>query len=117
MNTKSFNLLQKNLQLAFNLPKYAAITIDADTNVHSLPWTPARYAKFKDAVEAELSLPCEYRGTLREISLPLLPQQLILCLMLIMYMVFIMFVLVIRIICTNQVLVAVLGLQAILMLL
>jgi len=68
MNTKIFNLLQKNLQLAFNLPKYAAITIDADTNVHSLPWTPARYAKFKDAVEAELCLPCEYRGTLREIS-------------------------------------------------
>jgi SAM-dependent methyltransferase len=68
MNTKIFNLLQKNLQLAFNLPKYSAITIDADTNVHSLPWTPARYAKFKDAVEAELSLPCEYRGTLREIS-------------------------------------------------
>jgi SAM-dependent methyltransferase len=68
MNTKIFNLLQKNLQLAFNLPKYAAITIDTDTNVHSLPWTPARYAKFKDAVEAELSLPCEYRGTLREIA-------------------------------------------------
>jgi hypothetical protein len=68
MNTKIFNLLQKNLQLAFNLPKYATIAIDADTNVHSLPWTPARYAKFKDAVEAELSLPCEYRGTLREIA-------------------------------------------------
>ena len=68
MNTKIFNLLQKNLLLAFNLPKYSNITIDADTNVHSLPWTPARYSKFKDAVEAELSLPCEYRGTLREIA-------------------------------------------------
>lgn len=68
MNTKIFKLLQKNLQLAFNLPKYAAITIDADTNVHSLPWTPARYSKFKDAVEAELCLPCEYRGSLREIA-------------------------------------------------
>ena len=67
MNTKIFNLLQKNLQLAFNLPKYAAITIDADTNVHSLPWTPARYSKFKDAVEAELSLPCNYVGTLEHI--------------------------------------------------
>jgi hypothetical protein len=67
MNTKIFNLLQKNLQQAFALPKYADIAIDADTNVHSLPWTPARYAKFKDAVEAELSLSCEYRGTLREI--------------------------------------------------
>jgi SAM-dependent methyltransferase len=67
MNTKIFNLLQKNLQIAFDLPKYAAISIDADTNVQSLPWTPARYSKFKDAVEAELGLPCEYRGTVREI--------------------------------------------------
>ena len=32
-----------------------------------MPWTPARYRKFKDAVEAELSLPCEYCGTLKEI--------------------------------------------------
>jgi SAM-dependent methyltransferase len=67
MNTKIFNLLQKNLQAAFDLPKYAAISIDADTNVQSLPWTPARYSKFKDAVEAELALPSEYRGTVSEI--------------------------------------------------
>jgi hypothetical protein len=67
MNTKIFNLIVKNLHQAFNLPKYANISIDADTNIQALPWTPARYSKFKDAVEAELSLPCEYRGTLREI--------------------------------------------------
>jgi SAM-dependent methyltransferase len=67
MNTKIFNLLQKNLQAAFDLPKYADISIDADTNVQRLPWTPARYSKFKDAVEAELGLACEYRGTVREI--------------------------------------------------
>jgi len=67
MNTKIFNLLQKNLQLAFNLPKYSNITIDADTQVQDLPWTPARYRKFKDAVETELSLPCDYVGTLRSI--------------------------------------------------
>ena len=67
MNTKIFNLLQKNLQTAFNLPKYATISIDADTVVQDLPWTPARYRKFKDAVEAELSLPCDYVGTLRSI--------------------------------------------------
>jgi len=67
MNIKIFNLLTKNLQTAFNLPKYANISINADTNVQSLPWTPARYSKFKDAVEAELALPCEYRGTLKEI--------------------------------------------------
>ena len=67
MNTKIFNLLQKNLQLAFNLPKYNNITIDADTVVQDLPWTPARYSKFKDAVETELSLACDYVGTLRSI--------------------------------------------------
>ena len=67
MNTKIFNLITKNLQTAFALPKYADIVIDADTVINALPWTPARYSKFKDAVEAELALPCEYRGTLREI--------------------------------------------------
>jgi hypothetical protein len=67
MNTKIYNLICKNLQDSFNLPKYATITIDADTRVQDLPWTPARYRKFKDAVEAELSLPCDYVGTVRSI--------------------------------------------------
>jgi hypothetical protein len=68
MNTKIFTLLQKNLQAAFNLPKYANISIDENTVVDQLPWTPARYRKFKDAVEAELSLPCDYLGTLKEVT-------------------------------------------------
>lgn len=70
MNTKIFALLQKNLQTAFNLPKYAKISeaIDENTVVQNLPWTPARYRKFKDAVEAELSLPCDYVGTLKDIT-------------------------------------------------
>ena len=68
MNTKIFNLLTKNLLDAFSLPKYQNIVIDKDTVVDSLPWTPARYRKFKDAVEAELSLPCDYMGTLLEIT-------------------------------------------------
>jgi hypothetical protein len=68
MNTKIFNLIKENLQTAFNLPKYANITIDADTVVQDLAWTPARYRKFKDAVEAELSLPCEYIGTVQDIT-------------------------------------------------
>jgi len=68
MNLKIFNLLQKNLQSAFNLPKYANISIGADTQVQDLPWTPARYRKFRDAIDAELSLPCDYVGTLREIT-------------------------------------------------
>jgi hypothetical protein len=68
MNSKIFNLLVQNLHTAFSLPKYANISIDADTRVQDLPWTPARYRKFKDAVEAELSLPCDYVGTLRSIT-------------------------------------------------
>jgi hypothetical protein len=68
MNTKIFNLLTKNLQDAFNLPKYQNIVIDKDTVVDALPWTPARYSKFKDAVEIELSLPCDYVGTLSAIT-------------------------------------------------
>jgi SAM-dependent methyltransferase len=67
MNTKIFNLITQNLHTAFALPKYKNIVIDADTVVQDLPWTPARYRKFKDAVEAELSLPCDYVGTLCEI--------------------------------------------------
>ena len=67
MNTKIFSLITKNLQSAFILPKYSKISITEDTVVDALPWTPARYRKFKDSVEAELSLPCEYLGTLREI--------------------------------------------------
>ena len=67
MNTKIFNLLVQNLHTAFALPKYADTVIDADTQVQDLPWTPARYRKFKDAVEAELSLPCDYVGTVRSI--------------------------------------------------
>ena len=68
MNTKIFNLLTKKLNDTFNLPKYDNISIDADTVVQDLPWTPARYRKFKDAVEAELSLPCDYVGTVQDIT-------------------------------------------------
>lgn len=68
MNSKIFSLLQKNLQSTFNLPKYSKISIDVDTKIDQLPWTPARFKKFKDAIEAELSLPCDYVGTLREIT-------------------------------------------------
>jgi SAM-dependent methyltransferase len=68
MNTKIFALITKNLQTAFNLPKYAKISIDADTVVQDLPWTPARYRKFKDAVWHELQLDSDYVGTVRDIT-------------------------------------------------
>lgn len=67
MNTKIFNLIKKNLHEAFSLPKYQTIEINETTVVEALPWTPVRYRKFKDAVEAELSLPCDYIGTVKNI--------------------------------------------------
>lgn len=67
MNTKIFKLLQENLQLAFNLPKYAKISINGDTIVQDLPWTPARYKKFKDHVWDELQIQSDYIGSLRDI--------------------------------------------------
>jgi hypothetical protein len=67
MNTKIFALIKENLQSAFNLPKYQDITISADTVVDQLPWTPARYRKFKDTVEGELFLQCDFTGTVRDI--------------------------------------------------
>lgn len=69
MNRKIFGLLTKNLQLAFNLSRYAAVrdAIGADTLVHELPWTPARYRKFRDAMTAELGLDLDYVGTVESI--------------------------------------------------
>ena len=67
MNTKIFNLIKENLHSAFNLRKYQNIVINENTQVDQLPWTPARYRKFKDAVEAELHLPCDYQGSLKQI--------------------------------------------------
>lgn len=68
MNTLIFGLLKKNLEEAFKLPKYAKLVFDEDTVVDELPWTPARYRKFKDAIEAELSLDSDYKGTLAAIT-------------------------------------------------
>lgn len=67
MNTKIFSLITKNLHTAFNLPKYAKISIDADTVVDQLPWTPARYRKFCDAMWHELQLKSDYVGTVASI--------------------------------------------------
>ena len=69
MNTKIFALITKNLQEAFSLPKYQAIqaAIGKHTQVDQLPWTPARYRKFRDAVTAELQLDSDYVGTVRDI--------------------------------------------------
>jgi hypothetical protein len=67
MNTKIFKLITENLTEAFDLPKYQDIAIDKDTQVDQLPWTPARYKKFKDAVWDELQLTSDYVGTVENV--------------------------------------------------
>jgi hypothetical protein len=69
MNTKIFALITKNLYQAFDLPKHQAIqaAIDEHTAVDQMPWTPARYRKFRDAMSAELQLDSDYVGTVQTI--------------------------------------------------
>jgi SAM-dependent methyltransferase len=69
MNTKIFALITKNLHQAFGLPKYQAIraSITEHTVIDQLPWTPARYRKFQDAVSAELQLDSDYVGTVQSV--------------------------------------------------
>jgi hypothetical protein len=67
MNTKIFALLTENLQTAFKLPKYADLVFDAHTCVDRLPWTPARFRKFKATIESALGFDCEFDGTVQEL--------------------------------------------------
>jgi len=69
MNTKIFALLVKKLNDAFNLPKHQHIRngIDENTVIDKMPWTPARYRKFKDTIWAELQLHSDYVGSLESI--------------------------------------------------
>jgi hypothetical protein len=69
MNTKIFALIIENLHTSFSLAKYQdlASTFNRYTIVDQLPWTPARYRKFKDAIEAELSLTSDFVGTVETI--------------------------------------------------
>ena len=61
MNTRIFSLIDENLKNSFNLPKYNNINdqITIDTNIGSLPWSPARLRKFKDIVSSKLQLDIE----------------------------------------------------------
>lgn len=63
MNTKIFSLITENLRRSFNLARYSGMEFNADTEVDQLPWTPARYRKFRDAVQNELHLDSDFSGT------------------------------------------------------
>jgi len=56
MNLKIFNLLTKNIEFFLKLPKYEKnlTELKSDTVLESLPWTPARFRKFKNQIEKDL---------------------------------------------------------------
>jgi 2-polyprenyl-3-methyl-5-hydroxy-6-metoxy-1,4-benzoquinol methylase len=69
MNTKIYKLLMENLRESFKLPKYQTIYNDINefTVVKQLPWTPARFDKFKHKIETTLDLSSEFKGTVKDI--------------------------------------------------
>jgi SAM-dependent methyltransferase len=70
MNTRIYNLIVKNLELAFSLPKYQSIieTLDATTRIEMLPWTPVRFEKFKETIKKELQFDdIELSGTVNAV--------------------------------------------------
>jgi len=70
MNTRIFNLIVKKLEIAFNLPKYQTVidTLDKTTDLDSLPWTPARFDKFRESIKKELQFSVvDLTGTVNEV--------------------------------------------------
>ena len=67
MNNKIFNFLTENLQKVFSLPKYSNITIDKNTIVDNLPWTPAKYDKFKNFITETFEIHVNFSNTIEDI--------------------------------------------------
>ncbi len=70
MNTRIFDMIVKNLEVAFSLPKYQSVrdTLGENTRIDFLPWTPARFTKFENAVKDELQFnEINLKGTVAEV--------------------------------------------------
>lgn len=69
MNNKIFKLLIENLGQSFSLPKYDDIRakLNKDTIVKDLPWTPARYEKFKSKIHSILDVDSDFNGSVEQI--------------------------------------------------
>lgn len=69
MNAKIFSLIIENLKESFNLPKYSKIFSNLNKNsvINDLPWTPARYEKFKFKILNILQLESNFQGTVEDI--------------------------------------------------
>jgi len=70
MNTKIFNHLIEKLHQLFNLSRYDKVraTIDKDTVLLDLPWTPKRLDKFKEFVAETFDIETDFNGTLEDIT-------------------------------------------------
>lgn len=60
----------ENLNESFKLPKYNSVRklINADTMIDELPWTPARFQKFKEKIQSTLDLECSFVGSIKDIT-------------------------------------------------
>lgn len=69
MNTKIFKLFMDSLEKSFALPKYDSIreTLDKNTRIDYLPWTPVRFEKFQDDVQTQLNIELKFKGTIEEV--------------------------------------------------
>ena len=68
MNTKILRFVDKKLDEMFSLPKYQQIVFQEDTIIKQLPWTPARFAKFQNAIFEEFGLNnINFDGTVRDV--------------------------------------------------
>jgi len=70
MNRKIFNHLRENLRDAFNLPRWDAIrdSIDENTMVLELPWTPKRLEKFTAQLSKSFDVDINLSGSLSAVT-------------------------------------------------
>jgi len=68
-NKKIFAFVKESLESYFKLQKYAHLNLDAqrETIISSLPWTPKRLEKFKEAVENVYEFELDFSRTLGDL--------------------------------------------------
>jgi hypothetical protein len=69
MNTKIYPFIREKIEEAFRLPKYSHIhnTINSTTDLESLPWTPARLAKFEQEISTTFDFTIKATGTVESL--------------------------------------------------
>jgi SAM-dependent methyltransferase len=71
MNSRIFNLIIKNIEISFKLPKYQKIlqNLSKNTVIQKLPWTPVRFEKFQRRIEESLDLyDIDYNRSIEEVT-------------------------------------------------